>query len=123
MIRHIVHLRFAADVTDARKQGFYTALAGLSDHVDGMVEFRSFANQSPERDLVRGFDDVFWIDFADAASRDAYLSDPRHETIAAHLMAATDGGADGIFVCDVELAGGRADAALPGADRAGHGRD
>lgn len=103
MIRHIVCLRFRDDVNDAQKVELYKALRGLSDHIEGILDFRSFANVSTETPVVRGFKDVFWFDFRDVAVRDAYLVDPAHQAIGARLVAATQGGADGVFVCDVEL--------------------
>ena len=47
--------------------------------------------------------DMFWFDFRDVAVRDTYLADPTHQAIGARLVAALEGGADGVFVCDIEL--------------------
>lgn len=103
MIRHMVALRFRPAVSDATKAELYRALQGLSGHIDGIVEFRSFANVSVELPLVRGFSDLFWFDFRDAGVRDAYLADPVHQAIGARIVAETEGGAEGVFVCDVML--------------------
>ena len=35
--------------------------------------------------------------------RDAYLVDPVHQAIGGDIVAALDGGADGVFVCDIAL--------------------
>ena len=43
------------------------------------------------------------MDFADEASRDAYLSAPAHVAVASQLLHAA-GGDDGIIVADIELA-------------------
>jgi hypothetical protein len=77
MIRHIVALRFAPEVDAAAKAALFEALRGLSDHIAGILDFRCGPNVSVEP-LSRGFDDVFWFDFQDAAVRDAYLIDPAH---------------------------------------------
>ncbi|KGF69516.1 hypothetical protein LL06_11220 [Hoeflea sp. BAL378] len=103
MIRHFVHLRFAQDATDADKQALYDRLATLVDHVDGVIDFQHRANVSVETPLVRGFNDVFWFDFADISVRNAYLEESVHEAIGAEIVVHLEGGADGVFVCDVEV--------------------
>ena len=103
MIRHLVHLRFRNDVTHAEKQALYDKLAGLSDHIDGIIDFQQRKNVSVETPLVRGFLDMFWFDFRDDAVRDAYLIDATHQAIGAEIVEHLDGGAEGVFVCDIAL--------------------
>lgn len=103
MIRHIVALRFPAETPQQTKDDLYAALAGLKSQIDGIVEFHASRNVTVEP-LSRGFDDVFWFDFQDAAVRDAYLVHPAHQAIGARIVAATEGGVEGVFVFDVELA-------------------
>ena len=103
MIRHIVALRLRAEVTEAEKQQLYRDLAALRGHLDGMEDFRSFANISPEGAVVQGFRDLFWCDFRGALARDAYLADPAHQAIGARLVAAAEGGLAGVLVLDVAL--------------------
>ena len=103
MIRHIVALKFPSEVTSVKKAELYRELAALSDHIDGILDFRTFANVSPEVPVVRGFHDAFWFDFRDAHVRDAYLEHPAHKAVGAKLVAAVQGGLEGIFVIDVEL--------------------
>ena len=103
MIRHYVHLRFTLDVTDDQRTAVFAALAGLSEHLDGMLDFQHRKNESPETALVRDFNDVFWIDFTDARARDVYLDHPMHREVGARLVGMTKGGPDGIFVCDVRI--------------------
>ena len=103
MIRHIVALRFLPEISPEEKAGFYTALQSLCADLPGTLEFRSFANVSPEEPVVHGFRDLFWIDFQNAEARDAYLVDPTHQAIGAKLVAASEGGPAGIQVLDVEL--------------------
>lgn len=103
MIRHIVALRFRPGTSAETKAALYRDLAALSGHIDGILDFRSFRNVSVEVPLVRGFEDVFWFDFRDLAVRDAYLADPAHQAVGARLVAELEGGADGVFVCDVAL--------------------
>lgn len=104
MIRHIVALRFRAGATAATKVTPYADLAGLSGHIAGILDFQTFPNVSVELPLVRGFNDVFWFDFKDAAARDIYLADATHQAIGGRIVAELDGGAEGVFVFDVEVA-------------------
>ena len=103
MIRHFVHLRFESSVTADEKATLYADLAKLSDHIDGIIDFQSRTNVSVETPLVRGFLDMFWFDFRDLEVRDTYLVDPVHQAIGARIVEKLDGGADGVFVCDVDL--------------------
>lgn len=103
MIRHLVFLKYPNRVSQETKDGIVRDLAALKSEVSGFVAFGSGPNISPEDSVVRGFLDMFWIDFADVSARDAYLSNETHKGIAARITAATENGADGVFVCDVAL--------------------
>ena len=103
MIRHLVHLRFRADVSQAEKQQLFDRLAGLAGRIDGVLDFQHRVNISVETPLVRGFLDMFWFDFRDVSVRDAYLVDEVHQAVGADIVAALQGGAEGVFVCDVEM--------------------
>jgi len=46
---------------------------------------------------------MFWIDFRDVRARDDYLANETHKAIGSRIMESLEGGAEGIFVCDVEL--------------------
>lgn len=100
MIRHIVALRFKPGTSAETKDRLYTALAGLSAHIGGILDFQSSKNVTVEP-LSRGFDDLFWFDFTDAAARDAYLIHPAHQAVGAQIVAETEGGVEGVFVFDV----------------------
>ena len=103
MIRHFVHLRFAKDATDEDKRALYDQLAALVGQIDGVIDFQHRTNVSVEIPLVRGFNDVFWFDFADISVRNAYLEASVHKAIGTQIVAHLDGGADGVFVCDVDV--------------------
>ena len=45
----------------------------------------------------------FSIDFTDAAARDTYLADPAHARAGTTLVAALDGGTNGLIVFDLEV--------------------
>jgi len=100
MIRHIVALRFPAGTSQHTKDALYAALAGLKSQIEGILSFHASRNITVEP-LSRGFDDVFWFDFRDAAVRDAYLIHPAHQAIGARIVTETEGGAEGVFVFDV----------------------
>lgn len=103
MIRHQVFLHFKQDVSEQTKKLLYSDLAGLSGHIDGILDFQIRSNISLETDLVHGFSEMFWFDFKDIATRDAYLIDEAHQAVGARIFAEIEGGPDGIFVCDVEV--------------------
>lgn len=103
MIRHLVHLRFRTDVNKAEKEALYAELAGLSGHIDGILDFQHRENVSVETPLVRDFLDMFWFDFRDSRVRDTYLEDPTHQAIGGRIVEKLIGGVDGVFVCDIEV--------------------
>jgi hypothetical protein len=103
MIRHHVALRFRPDTPEDVRQGLMDDLAGLASRIDGILDFQVRPNVSVEDELVRGFRDMFWFDFRDAGVRDAYLADAVHQQIGGRIVAALEGGADGVFVCDFEV--------------------
>jgi hypothetical protein len=101
MIRHIVLVKFRADVTPAERTAIFEALASLKDRIDGLVGTSFGPNVSPEgKDL--GFADGFVMDFRDAAARDAYLVDAEHQRLGGVMVAALEGGRDGLIVIDID---------------------
>ncbi len=103
MIRHLVFLQFADGTTEQTKQNLYDELAGLSDHIDGIVDFQTRKNVSVEDPLVRDFRDMFWFDFRDETVRNVYLEDDVHQAIGGRIVASLANGADSVFVCDIEV--------------------
>jgi hypothetical protein len=104
MIRHCVFVKFRPDVDDAERQAIFAQLAALRDVLEGFEAIGYGPNVSPEG-LGKGFDHGFIIDFADAAARDAYLVHPDHKAAGSRLVAALEGGRDGLVVFDLEAAG------------------
>jgi hypothetical protein len=102
IIRHCVFVKFRADVDGAERQGIYDQLAALRGHLKGIVAMSFGPNVSPEG-LHQGFTDGFTIDFADAAARDAYLVDEAHKKAGGRLVAALEGGRQGLLVFDIEV--------------------
>jgi hypothetical protein len=102
MIRHIVLLKFRDDVSEERRQQIYAELGGLVGIIDGLLAASFGPNVSPEG-LSKGFDDGFVMDLRDAESRDRYLAHPLHQAAGAKLVAACEGGLDGVLPFDLEL--------------------
>ncbi|MER9305239.1 Dabb family protein [Mesorhizobium sp. M0293] len=103
MIRHCVFARFRNDVPVAERMAIHADLEALRQVIDGMDAVNFSANVSPEP-FVRGFTDGFTIDFRDAAARDAYLVHEAHQRAGARLVAALEGGTDGLMVFDLRIA-------------------
>ena len=101
MIRHFVLLKFTAETSAETKASLYRALDDLRNHIAGILHFQAGANVSVETDLVRGFKDAFWFDFADENVRDAYLADAAHQAAGARIVEHTVGGAEGVIVVDM----------------------
>jgi Stress responsive A/B Barrel Domain len=99
MIRHIVLVRFADDRDPGRIAGVMSGIADLSRSIPGILAFSWGRNVSPEG-IARGYTHAFTVDFADAAARDRYLADEDHARAGAALVAAADGGVEGILVLD-----------------------
>lgn len=100
MIRHIVLLRFRADVTASERAELLAGIDALRAHLPGMGDFKRLRNISPEAPVVHGFHDGLSIDFADAEARDAYLADAAHLALGTQLVAACEGGLAGLLVFD-----------------------
>jgi len=104
MIRHCVFLRFRSDLPQTEKDGIWADLAALKALIPGFDALHIGANVSPEG-LDKGFSEGFVIDFDGPAARDAYLVHPDHVKLGGRIVAALEGGVDGVLVYDIEVAG------------------
>lgn len=102
MIRHCVFVRFREDIPTAERAAIHADLESLRAVIDGMGKVHFSANVSPEP-FARGFTHGFTIDFRDAAARDAYLVHEAHQRAGARLVAALQGGTEGLMVIDLEV--------------------
>jgi hypothetical protein len=98
-LRHVVLVRFK---TKANFQEISEALQALQSKIPGVVSISIGENSSPEG-LQRGNTHGFSVDFVDAAARDAYLPHPEHQKVGAMIVAAAEGGVDGVTVVDWEV--------------------
>ncbi len=102
MIRHCVFVKFRDAVSEGERAAIHADLDALRQVIDGMDRVKLSANVSPEP-FARGFTHGFTIDFRDASVRDAYLVHEAHQRAGARLVAALDGGTDGLMVFDLEI--------------------
>ncbi len=103
MIRHCVFIRFKDEVTAQDKATIYQEIADLKGRLPGILDVRSGSNVSPEVGMDKGFSDGFIVDFATASDRDTYLADKDHQKTGAKIVAAAEGGLQGVFVFDLEI--------------------
>ena len=99
MIRHVVFCRFRKD---ADVDAVFTALKALQHKIDGILAITCGPDMSPEG-LQKGFTHGFMVDFVSAAARDAYLPHPEHQKVGALVVAAVEGGVEGLAVVDWEV--------------------
>ncbi len=99
-ITHIVLCRISPATTEAEITAIRDELAALQPLIPGMGPLTFGPDGSPEG-LARGHTHAFVIPFADAAARDAYLEHPAHKRAGARLVAACEGGPDGLTVVDI----------------------
>ena len=101
MIRHVVLFKLRPELGPADVEKIMAGLFALKAVIPGMLNVSGGKDVSPEG-LQRGHTHGFTVDFADMAARDAYLPHPDHQKLGAQIVAATQGGVDGITVLDWE---------------------
>ena len=102
MIRHCVFVSFRPEISADERAEIYAGLNALVGQIDGLLTAHFGANVSPEG-LAQGFNDGFIMDLANQAARDRYLPDPAHQAAGRKLVAALQGGRDGLIVFDMEI--------------------
>lgn len=102
MIRHIVLVRFRAEVSEAQIAGIFSAIPRLAEKLPGVLAFASGRSESPEK-IERGYLHGFTIDFASWADLQTYADDPDHKAFGGQLVAHAVGGIDGILVFDLDI--------------------
>jgi hypothetical protein len=101
VIRHIVLLKARPEVTDDHIQAIFAELHALT--LPGILAIHSGRSESPEK-IERGYLHGFTVDFADWRALATYLDHPDHKRVGAALVAAAQGGLDGILVFDLPVA-------------------
>lgn len=100
MIRHIVLIRARAGVSEADISAIFADLMAIKSKLPGVLAIHSGRSESPEK-IERGYLHGFTVDFADWAALGAYQAHPDHTRVGAALVAAAQGGLDGILVFDL----------------------
>ena len=98
MIRHIVLIKARPEVTEADIAAIFADLHRLE--LPGLLAIHSGRSESPEQ-IERGYMHGFTVDFADWQALAAYQAHPDHKRVGAALVAAAEGGIDGILVFDL----------------------
>jgi hypothetical protein len=80
LVIHVVLFSFKPEADPVDIEKAKAAMAALPENVSAIGRYLGGPNTSPEN-LRQGYDWGFVITFADAAARDAYLSDPAHTAI------------------------------------------
>jgi hypothetical protein len=103
MIRHIVLLRARPEVTDADMTAIFADLPVIAPQIPGLLTWHAGRSESPEQ-IERGYMHGFTIDFTGWDALAIYAAHPDHKVFARKLVAAAQGGVDGILVFDLPCA-------------------
>lgn len=103
MIRHCVFIRFRREIEPEQRRALLAEIAELKDRLPGIQAVHIGANVSPEEGMDKGYSEGFVVDFRNAEARDAYLADPQHQATGRKLVAAAQGGIEGILVYDLDV--------------------
>ncbi|AZL60471.1 Dabb family protein [Tabrizicola piscis] len=104
MIRHIVLMKARPDVSEAHIAAIFADLAAIRAKLPGILAIHSGRSESPEQ-IERGYMHGFTVDFTDWEALAAYQTHPDHKRAGAALVAASEGGLDGILVFDLPTKG------------------
>ena len=102
MIRHFALIRFRSNFCQEEKEKLFDAFLLLKNQLTVIRDLQFRPNVSFEDHVKHNFNDALIPDFEDAAARDAYLVDLRHQAVGAQLVSAAEGGLNGIVVFDME---------------------
>lgn len=89
MLRHVVLIRFKPDTPAGAIRKIEAAFAALKGKIDGIDALEWGTDCSPEG-RSQGFTHCFFLTFASAAERDAYLPHPDHRAFSALLRPHVD---------------------------------
>ena len=84
MLRHVVLIRFMPGTAPATIREMEAAFNALPDKIDA-IEALEWGTDCSAEDKAQGFTHCFFLTFADAAGRDAYLPHPDHQAFVQRL--------------------------------------
>jgi hypothetical protein len=105
MIRHIVLIRHRPGLPTGEVAVIESMFQALRAHLEGFVAYHGGPDVNFEG-MERGYCHGHVLDFADQTARMRYHDDPEHKLLGARLVAAAEGGTDGLLVVDFEIPGG-----------------
>jgi hypothetical protein len=100
MIRHIVLLKARPEVTETQIDAIFAELSAIKAKLPGVLAIHAGRSASPEK-IERGYLHGFTVDFVDWQALAAYQDHPDHRQVGSALVAAAEGGIDGILVFDL----------------------
>lgn len=100
MIRHIVLLKARPEVTEDHIAAIFADLHAIRSKLPGILAIHAGRSESPEQ-IERGYLHGFTVDFIDWPALAAYQDHPDHKRVGSALVAAAEGGIDGILVFDL----------------------
>ncbi|MBF9045083.1 Dabb family protein [Rhodobacterales bacterium HKCCE4037] len=101
----LIHTVLLSPAPDAAEGSFAEAMMILEEVADRLPGLSGFVH-GPNRDFEgksQAYPYGFTCLFDDEAAMQAYVDDPEHQRAGAMLVANCAGGADGIFVSDLEV--------------------
>jgi hypothetical protein len=102
MIRHIVLIRHRPGLPAGEVAAIEAMFEALRARLEGFMAYHGGPDINFEG-LERGYRHGHVLDFADQAARMRYHDDPEHKLLGARLVAAAEGGVDGLLVVDFEV--------------------
>lgn len=97
-VKHIALLKFKDGTSEEQINKLFDELLDLSESVDGIEDYVSGNNTSPEGKSA-GYTHGFIMTFSDSAARDNYLSHAEHQKFQANAAAVVDS----VVVVDFEV--------------------
>lgn len=80
MIRHILLIKFKADVDATQIESAKALFTAMPDKIEGVLAVEWGMNDSPEG-MNKEFTHVVFMSFENAAAREHYLPHPEHEAL------------------------------------------
>jgi len=100
MIRHIVLVRFHDGIDERQIEALFAEIKALQSRIPGMLGVVSGRSLELEK-LEKGFRHGFIVEFDGPAALEAYQNDEDRRRTGAKLVAAAEGGLEGILVFDL----------------------
>jgi hypothetical protein len=102
MIRHVVLIRFKAELSEADISALFGELHEIEGKVPGLLGITSGRSEGPEQ-MERGYMHGFIADFSGWQALQAYQDHPAHQALGAKLVASAVDGKDGILCFDLPV--------------------